>query len=252
MFDGYKESAKTAANAMAKFGKGDKIDDLVADAISAIDSTSYDQSKSFAENKEVLDDIVNQLAKDIAEETEKAQPVSVKANAVENNGIMFTAGIDSLRYKEVGFIFEVDGKQVRRSTNTVYSSVEGSQFAAGDFEGAKYVYSFTIDDIAEAGTEIKVTPYSIDLNGIEETGKTEIYSLAQLGTSNEVTPMSVESVEEIALEGTEAQANDDTDTEETSEVTEEIQKTEEQADEPDKEEAEVPETETVEVEEVLD
>lgn len=167
---------------------------------------------------------------------------TVKANIAGKNGIMFTASVDSLKYREVGFIFEANGKQVRKGTNTVYSSIDGSAFTVSDFENVNYIYSFTIDEIADTATEIKVTPYSIDLKGNEKTGESEIYTLAKV---SKVVPMSVKdetvSGHSIDLYGTEETENESIPVKE-----------EETAIEPDKEEAVVPETEIVEVEEVLE
>ena len=126
-----------------------------------------------------------------AEEFDREKNIEAKANAVDKTGIIFTSGVDSLKYKEVGFIFEADGKTVRRSTNTVYTSVNGSQFVPGDFDGAKYIYSFTIDDIADAETEIKVTPYFIGINGSRIKGKETTYSLSGLNSGGSVVPVAV-------------------------------------------------------------
>ena len=79
--------------------------------------------------------------------------------------VTYTSAVDSLNYKEVGFIFEYDGKSVMKSTNTVYNTIDESGFTAEEL-GGKYIYSFTIDDIKD-GTqgEINVTAYHIDLDG---------------------------------------------------------------------------------------
>ena len=248
MFDDYKTSANATIDTIAKYSAdSEAVNKIVEDAKAAVNAVTYDKTKSFAENKAAVDEIVDKAANDIAAQEEAEKPAAVKANVVNENGIMFTAGIDSLKYKEVGFIFEVNGKKVRRSTNTVYSSIDGSQYVASDFNNASYVYSFTIEDIADAGTEIKVTPYSIDLKGVETKGETTTYSLAQLSAGGEVVPMSVYSNDDtvsggaIALYGTEENADENTPVKE-----------EENADEPDKEEAVVTDTEIVEVEEVLD
>ena len=76
-------------------------------------------------------------------------------NIVDKTGIIFTSGVDSLKYKEVGFIFEADGKTVYRSTNTVYTSINGSQFAASDFDGAKYIFALA-DSIREIPSMCKI------------------------------------------------------------------------------------------------
>ena len=95
----------------------------------------------------------------------------------EGNGVTFISGIDNLKYKEVGFIIEVDGKEVRRGTNVVYSQIEDTSYVLSEFDGANYLYSFTVDDIPYDVTNMSVTPYSIDLKGRETKGKKVSYSL---------------------------------------------------------------------------
>ena len=80
------------------------------------------------------------------------------------SGIRFTAGISSLEYREVGFIFNYQGKEVRRSFDTVYSSIDGG-ISASDI-GEKYVYSFVIDDVPQNAV-IGVKPYIVGLDGSE-------------------------------------------------------------------------------------
>ena len=108
----------------------------------------------------------------------------------DGNGIVFAAAIDSLNYKEVGFIFELDGKQVRRSTKTVYSTVEGSNYSASDM-GGRYMYAFTIDDITESnfGAKIKVTPYAVTFGGKITLGQSREYSVDSL---SQIIPMSID------------------------------------------------------------
>ena len=95
----------------------------------------------------------------------------------EGCGVTFTSGINSLNYKEVGFIIEVDGSELRRGTNVVYSQIEESSYMLSDFEGANYLYSFTVSDMPYDVTRISVTPYSIDLKGRETKGEKVSYSL---------------------------------------------------------------------------
>lgn len=95
----------------------------------------------------------------------------------EDCGVTFTSGIDSLNYKEVGFIIEVDGSEVRRGTNVVYSQIEESSYMLSDFDGANYLYSFTVSDMPYDVTRISVTPYSIGLKGRETKGEKVSYSL---------------------------------------------------------------------------
>lgn len=108
----------------------------------------------------------------------------------EGYGVTFTSGIDSLNYKEVGFIIEVDGKEVRRGTNVVYSQIEDTSYELSEFDGANYLFAFTVSDMPYDVTEISVTPYSIDLKGRETKGEKVSYLLEweeeeETDTSNE-------------------------------------------------------------------
>ena len=83
----------------------------------------------------------------------------------DNQGIKLVAGVESLKYKEVGFIIEANGKSVTRSTSTVYTSIAGGESFVAN--AGTYQYSFDIDRIGEGNkdVEIKVTPYAVDLSG---------------------------------------------------------------------------------------
>ncbi|MBQ7264637.1 MAG: hypothetical protein IJS61_00910 [Firmicutes bacterium] len=105
---------------------------------------------------------------------------SVLANATEGNGIVLVSAVDTLNYSEVGFILEADGKSVTRSTKVVYFEIEGSAYTAKNFEGGKYLYSFTIEEIPDETKEIKVTPYSVDLKGYKAKGATQSFRLSEL------------------------------------------------------------------------
>ncbi|MBQ9604951.1 MAG: hypothetical protein IJR45_06010, partial [Firmicutes bacterium] len=97
------------------------------------------------------------------------------------SGIVAAAAVDSLNYREVGFIFEFNGKTVRKSTKTVYASVEESDFTAEEL-GGKYMYAFNISDIDAAyfGENIKVTPFAVTLKGKEVLGESREYSVDSL------------------------------------------------------------------------
>ncbi|MBQ9519240.1 MAG: hypothetical protein IJR59_05040, partial [Firmicutes bacterium] len=98
----------------------------------------------------------------------------------DNYNIVFTSAADSLDYAEAGFIFKSRGKTVRRSTNTVYSSIEDSLYTPEEL-GGKYVYSFTIEKLADA---VEVTPYLIDLNGNEILGTSYYFDGIDLGADD--------------------------------------------------------------------
>ncbi len=107
---------------------------------------------------------------------------SVLANATDGNDMVLVSEIDSLDYSEVGFILEADGKRAVRSTKTVYSEIDESAYTLKNFEGGKYLYSFIIEDISDETKEIKVTPFSVDLNGVKATGATQSFRLSELKT----------------------------------------------------------------------
>ena len=189
--------------------------------------------------------IINKITTVYTEKQQPApQPISTqaaaKAEKAADNTIRFVAGIDSLNYKEVGFIFEVDGKEVRRSTNTVYSSIAESKFNTADFENAKYLYSFEISDIADLGKEIKVTPYSVDLKGNEVKSESSVYSLNALAGEVNVQSFAEDAVESgsaVEVYAEETSEKEDVNTYETD---------------VDKKEAILSDTELAVVEEVLD
>lgn len=107
---------------------------------------------------------------------------TVMANKVDGaNSIVFVSGVDSLDYSEVGFMFEVNGRIVERSTDTVYSSIENSKYTLNE-TGGKYMYGFTITDIdaTDFGTEIKVTPYFVTIDGEKVLGETYVCSMESL------------------------------------------------------------------------
>ncbi len=118
----------------------------------------------------------------------------VKAQKVGNDSILFVAGIDSLNYKEVGFVFESDGVEVYRGTNTVYTSVSGTDIGLSVFDGANYLYSFEIDGIEDVNAKIDAVPYFIDINGKETRGKGSSFTLNGLSDKGELALMSDETV----------------------------------------------------------
>ena len=101
-----------------------------------------------------------------AETVTSQSSADVGAELKGTNGINFVAGVDSLDYLQVGFIFEANGKTVRKTTDTVYTSIMGSSIDT-DILNSKYLYAFTITDIADIDTEIKATPFKIDASGNE-------------------------------------------------------------------------------------
>lgn len=112
-------------------------------------------------------------------------PDNIKAELAGENGITFIAGIDNLKYKEVGFILESDGKSAKVNTNVVYTSLKGSSVKPSDLK-ASFVYALSITDIADAGSEIKVIPYAIKLDGTTVEKDGAVYSISSVKSGGAV------------------------------------------------------------------
>ncbi len=92
------------------------------------------------------------------------------------SSLSFTAGVSSLKYKKTGFVFKANGKEVKKSTNTVYTSISSSSVIPSDLDKV-YEYAFTISDIPSADTQIEVTPYVVTQSGETVLSDTKIFSL---------------------------------------------------------------------------
>ena len=94
--------------------------------------------------------------------------------------LRFVTTVDTLKYKEVGFKFVIDGKETEKSTNTVYTKLyvvnaEGfvDQLTPKYFSSASnYFSAFTMTGIPTRAwdTAISATPYWITLDGITVYG----------------------------------------------------------------------------------
>jgi heme-binding NEAT domain protein len=118
---------------------------------------------------------------------------SAKAQAVDGNGIMFMSSVDSLNYKEVGFILESNGKSVKKSTTTVYTSIANSNYSAAEL-GGSYMFAFTVENIDNLDADIKVIPYAVDLDG------NEISSEAINASVNSISSSNVKALADVAAE----------------------------------------------------
>ncbi len=107
---------------------------------------------------------------------------SVKAELSGDKAISFVSGVDNLKYKQAGFMFESDGKSADKNTNVVYTSIAGSKVTSDDLK-KPYLYAFTITDIEDPDAEIKVTPYVVTLSGEKVASKTSTFSLNSLAAS---------------------------------------------------------------------
>ena len=70
-FEAYKTEKEAAADAMAKEGDSEACQQLIADAKAAIEALTYDESKTLAENKTAVDDIIAKLQADLAAQREQ-------------------------------------------------------------------------------------------------------------------------------------------------------------------------------------
>lgn len=108
--------------------------------------------------------------------------------------------VDSLVFKQVGFIIEINGKEAKVMSDTVYKKVSGytkdgtehyTPAEAFGTEESKRFMACTISDIPESqfGTKIQVTPQWVTMDGTTVTGIPRtlvIYNELQ-GTYNETT-----------------------------------------------------------------
>lgn len=163
-----------------------------------------DTSSTTVESTETTTEITTVSTTETSTETTTEVPVeaihSVKANMAGSNGIMFVSAVDSLNYIEVGFKLEANGKSVRRSMQTVYNSIDGSNYSLADI-GGNYMFAFTVSDIdtSEFGTNIKVTPYAITKKGIELKGETVEYSVDSLSANTNPKGMSDSVISDTAI-----------------------------------------------------
>ena len=143
---------------------------------STTEETTASVTESTTENTTAIatESTTDETTTDVTETTtENTTEVTETTSAVymygavgnDNQGIKLVAGVESLKYKEVGFVIEAMGKSVIRSTSTVYTSIAGGESFVAN--AGTYQYSFDIDRIGEDNkdAEIKVTPYAIDLSG---------------------------------------------------------------------------------------
>ena len=70
-FDAYKTEQKAAADALAQEGDSEAAQKIITDAKAAIDALTYDESKTLAENKTAVDDIIAKLQADLAAQREQ-------------------------------------------------------------------------------------------------------------------------------------------------------------------------------------
>ncbi|MBQ8940651.1 MAG: hypothetical protein IJ062_02360 [Firmicutes bacterium] len=143
---------------------GDDVTEATTEA--ATEATTAEATTEAATTEVTTEAATAEATTEAAAEPEPADDFAQQVGmSYGDHKITYSSAVDSLNYKEVGFIFEYDGKSVMKSTNTVYNTIDESGFTAEEL-GGKYIYSFTIDDIKD-GTqgEINVTAYHIDLDG---------------------------------------------------------------------------------------
>ncbi len=143
---------------------GDDVTEATTEA--ATEATTAEATTEAATTEVTTEAATAEATTEAAAEPEPADDFAQQVGiSYGDHKITYSSAVDSLNYKEVGFIFEYDGKTVMKGTNTVYGAVDEGGFTAENL-GGKYIYSFTIDDIKD-GTqgEINVTAYHIDLDG---------------------------------------------------------------------------------------
>ena len=77
-FDSYKSTQKSVANSLKQSGDSEKVLKLIENASKAIDALAYNERKTLAQNKAAVDEIINNLKKDV-----EAQRIADKASAEE-------------------------------------------------------------------------------------------------------------------------------------------------------------------------
>ncbi|MBR1414867.1 MAG: hypothetical protein IJ570_03270 [Prevotella sp.] len=80
-FDEYKAEQEAASKALAEDGDSEASQKLIADAVAAIETLTYDVTKSLDQNKEAVDDIVAKLKEDLAAQRAAEQAAADEAAA---------------------------------------------------------------------------------------------------------------------------------------------------------------------------
>ncbi|MCD8161607.1 MAG: InlB B-repeat-containing protein, partial [Clostridiales bacterium] len=113
--------------------------------------------------------------------------VSVQSTKGVVTSLRFVSAVDSKNYAEVGFVYEYDGTEESVEVTKYSTTVSGYNavklFGGDVVSGSKLIYNdFSVSKIS-AGTEIKVTPYWVTLDGttVYGTSRTVTYT----GTSAE-------------------------------------------------------------------
>ena len=112
--------------------------------------------------------------------------LNAQTNA-DGSQIRFVACVDSLNYKEVGFVITNANNKEQTTTKiskTVYNSIVagGKKLTAADItenEDMKYILTYTVKNLPEDAA-FEVTSFVVNLDGTKIYGETETYTVADM------------------------------------------------------------------------
>jgi len=112
--------------------------------------------------------------------------LNAQTNA-DGSQIRFITCVDSLNYKEVGFVITNANNKEQTTTKiskTVYNSIVagGKKLTAADItgdEGMKYILTYTVKNLPEDAA-FEVTSFVVNLDGTKIYGETETYTVADM------------------------------------------------------------------------
>ncbi len=112
--------------------------------------------------------------------------LNAQTNA-DGSQIRFVACVDSLNYKEVGFVItNANNKEqtITKNSKTVYTSIAagGKTVTAADItgdEGMKYILTYTVKNLP-VDAAFEVTSFVVNLDGTITYGETETYTVADM------------------------------------------------------------------------
>lgn len=134
---------------------------------------------------ETTTETTSETASDESTETTTEGYITPAKTEIINGNLSIVAGISSVNFKEAGFILTSNGKTVKRSIDTVYTSIDGSGYTLSDV-GGNYMLNFNITDLPQSGSgDIEIITYAITMDGREITQEKIVVSIGV------VTPQSV-------------------------------------------------------------
>ncbi len=131
------------------------------DVTTSTEDTTQPTTENVTNKPTSTEDTTQPTTENVTNKPTESENKNLKAEPIGANAINFVAGVDSIHYEAVGFIFEANGKKVEKETNIVYTSIFKSIVKLDDLENAEFMYAFTITDIGDLDAPIKVTPYKV-------------------------------------------------------------------------------------------